>query len=210
VTGSTGVPVDLTRDEAQRAAQRELADPRYHADDPTLADRAAEWALKQLSELVEQAGSVSPGGYPGLVMLGCLAVLVVVAIRLTVGRFARSSPSRGTVFEPAPRSATQYRQAADDHAARGAWAPAVRERLRAIVRDLEQRDLLDIRPGRTADEAAAEAGQLLPDCATGLREAAQIFDDVCYGERPATSDMDARLRAIDDATRQAHPTVAIR
>ena len=34
--------------------------------------------------------------------------------------------------------------------------------MRAIVRSLEERALLDLRPGRTADEAAAEAGRSLP------------------------------------------------
>lgn len=210
MTGATDVPVDLTREEAQQAAERELADPRYHADDPSLLDRAVTWVLEQLSELLERAGSVSPGGYPGLAVLGCLAVLAVVAIRLTVGRFERVTPSQDAVFEQVPRSASQYREAADYYAARAAWASAVRERLRAIVRDLEQRDLLDVRPGRTADEAAAEAAQVLPDCAAGLREAARIFDDVWYGGRPATSGMDARLRVIDDAARRARPTVAAR
>jgi Domain of unknown function (DUF4129) len=210
VTAAIDVPVDLTREEAQRAAERELADPRYHADDPSVLDRVTQWVLDQLSELLAQAGSVSPGGYPGLAVLGLLAVLVVVAIRLTVGRVERVTSGRDTVFEQLPRSAAQYRQAADDYAARAAWAPAVRERLRAIVRDLEQRDLLEVRPGRTADEAAAEAGRVLPDCAAGLHEAARIFDDVWYGGRPATSDMDARLRVIDDAARRARPTVAVR
>lgn len=210
MTSATDVPVDLTRDEAQQAAERELADPRYHADDPTLADRATEWVLEELSELLQQAGSVSPGGYPGLALLGCLAVLAVIAIRLAVGRVERITTDRSTVFEQVPRSAAQYRQAADDYAARADWGSAVRERLRAIVRDLEERHLLDVRPGRTAAEAAAEAGQMLPDCATGLREAARIFDDVWYGDHPATSAMDARLRAIDDAARQARPAVTTR
>lgn len=208
--GMTDVPVNLTQDEAQQAAERELADPRYHADDPTLADRAVEWVLGRLAELLAQAGGAAPGGYLGLALLGCLAVLAVIAIRLAVGRFERRGAARDTVFEQVPRSAAQYRQAADGYAARGAWAPAVRERLRAIVRDLEQRDLLDVRPGRTADEAAAEAGRVLPDCAAGLREAARIFDDVWYGGREATSGMDARLRVIDDAARSARPTVLTR
>lgn len=202
------VPVDLTREEAQRAAERELADPLYHGDDPSLLDRGVQWVLDQLFGLLTRAEHLSPGGYQGLFVLGVLAVLTVIGIRLATGRISRTVDADATLFTAAPLSAAQYRQAADDYAADGAWAHAVRERLRAILRDLEQRDLLDPRPGRTADEAAAEAGQALPDCASGLREAAQIFDDVWYGGRPATQAMDARLRAIDEATRQARPMVA--
>ena len=58
--------------------------------------------------------------------------------------------------------------------------------MRAIVRSLEERALLDPRPGRTADEAAAEAGRALPAHADRLRAAARDFDDVTYGGRTAT------------------------
>ncbi|MGH4013130.1 MAG: DUF4129 domain-containing protein [Pseudonocardiaceae bacterium] len=209
VSAGTDVPVDLTREEAQRAAMQELADPRYHVDDPSLLSRGVQWVLEHLAELLARAGNVSPGGYQGLVALGCLAVLAVIAIRLAVGRVGRVTSSAATPFEQRPRSAAQYRQAAEDYAARAAWAPAVRERLRAIVRDLEQRDLLEARPGRTADEAAVQAGAALPDCAAGLREAARIFDEVWYGARPATAQMYARLRDVDDATRQARPAAPV-
>ena len=57
--------------------------------------------------------------------------------------------------------------------------------MRAIVRSLEERTLLDPRPGRTADEAAAEAGRPLPRHADRLRAAARTFDDVTYGGRTA-------------------------
>jgi hypothetical protein len=204
------VPVDLTREQAQRAAERELADPRYHADDPSLLDRALHWVLDQIADLLTRAGAAAPGGYQGLLLLGCLAVLAVVGIRLVTGRVRRLASAATPLFGPAPRSAAQYRQAADEYAARGAWAAAVRERLRAILRELEQRELLDARAGRTADEAAAEAGQALPDCAAELRAAARIFDDVWYGGRPATSELDARLRAVDEVVRHARPTVPVR
>jgi hypothetical protein len=82
----------------------------------------------------------------------------------------------------------------------------VRERLRAIVRSLEERAVLEPRPGRTADEAASEAGAALPDCAAGLRSAALLFDDVWYGGRPAGPEGDAALRELDDRVRSARPT----
>lgn len=209
--GSTSaeVPVDVTREEAQRAAARELADPRYHADDPSLLTRGVRWLLDQLGGLLAQAESVSPGGYLGLLVVGVLGVLAVIVIRLAVGRLERVTGRPDPLFEQPPLSAAQYRQVAEDHATRAAWAPAVRARLRAIVRELEQRDLLDVQPGRTADEAAAQAGAALPDCAQDLRDAARIFDEIWYGGRPATAELYARLRDADDAVRRARPAAPV-
>lgn len=200
------VPIDISRDEAREAARRELTDPVYHRDDPSLLQQGLGWLLERLGDLLRTAAAISPGGYAGLFVLGVLAVLAVVAIRVALGPVARTRRSRPPVHPGAPRRAAEHRRAADDHAARGEWAEAIRERLRAIVRDLEERDLLEVRPGRTADEAAAEAGESLPDCAAGLREAARIFDDVWYGSRPATAAMHERLHAVDDETSAAPAT----
>lgn len=208
--GSADVPVDITRDEAQRLAQRELADPRYHADDPSLVERALRWLLDGLADLLDRAGGAAPGGVVGLVALAVLTVVAVVAIRFTVGRVGRVATLDGSPFDEVPRTAAQYRQAADDYAARGQWALAVRERLRAVVRDLEERDVLESRAGRTAGEVAEEAGGLLPGCAAELREAARIFDEIWYGGRQASAGTDARMRELDAAVHRARPIAAAR
>ncbi|CAO0832539.1 hypothetical protein SMICM17S_08661 [Streptomyces microflavus] len=105
------------------------------------------------------------------------------------------------------RSAAQHRAAADAHAAALRWTEAVQERMRAIVRSLEERALLDPRPGRTADEAAAEAGRALPDHATRLRSAARDFDDVTYGGRTAGQPTYLALRALDTELDEAKPVL---
>jgi hypothetical protein len=128
---------------------------------------------------------------------------MVLAVRRKV-RTARR-PGERSLFVGQVRAAADHRAAADAAAARGAWADAVRERLRAIVRGLEERGLLDARPGRTADEAAMEAGLALPSCAEDLRRAARLFDDVWYGGRTATDEHDRQLREVDAAVRAARP-----
>ncbi|MGH3565131.1 MAG: DUF4129 domain-containing protein [Pseudonocardia sp.] len=198
-------PVDIGRDEAQRAAERELSDPVYAVDDPSLVDRGVRWLLEQISDLLDRVADTSPGGYGGLAVLSLLVVLAVVAVRLRVGRIGRTAAGERALFDTGPRSADNHRATADAHAARGEWADAVRERLRAVVRSLEERELLDTRAGRTADEAADEAGRALPGCAEQLRTAARTFDDVWYGARPATAAMDAQVRSADDAVRRARP-----
>jgi hypothetical protein len=193
------------RDEAREAAARELSDPAYAADDPAWPERAARWLFTRLGELIEAVADGAPGGYAGLLVLAALVVLAVVVIRLRSGRFGRSAAARPVLPGSADRSADDHRRAADAHAARGEWAAAVRERLRGIFRGLEERALLDPGAGRTAGEAAAQAGRALPDHADDLRVAARLFDEVCYGGRPAGPDADARLRELDDAVRRTRP-----
>jgi hypothetical protein len=207
VLGST-IPIDIGRDEAREAAERELARPEYAAEQPSLLARALFWLLHRLHDLLSRAAELTPSGYGGLVALVALLVLGAVAVRLVVGRIATASGRPAELFDAAPESAAEHRRAADAHAERGRWALAVRERLRAVVRELAERELLDERAGRTAAEVAAEAGRVLPDCAAQLRAAAQLFDDVWYGGEPATAEMDALLRALDEAVRRARPVLA--
>jgi hypothetical protein len=85
---------------------------------------------------------------------------------------------------------------ADRLAAQGRYAEAIRERLRAMVRLLVERGVIEDRPGWTVTELSAAAGLALPAVAPPLREAATVFSDVWYAQRPATADLDARMRAL--------------
>lgn len=203
-----GVPVEPGRAEAGRLAREELAKEIYQAHRPGLVRRLVGWLADKAGQLLDGAAGVSPGGLAGLVVVALLVVATVVAVRLRVGPLGRRSAVDPTLFTGRRRSAADHRAAADGHAARGEWADAVRERLRAVVRSLEERALLDDRPGRTADEAAAEAGLLLPGCADDLRHGARTFDDVWYGGRRAGPEHDAALRTLDDRVRGTRPQPA--
>src|SRR5688572_8590852 len=85
----TDVPVDLSREAAQEAAARELARPEYHQDDPGLAEQAMTWLLERLTELLDAAAGVSPGGPAGLILLVLLVTIAVVALRARVGPLRR-------------------------------------------------------------------------------------------------------------------------
>jgi hypothetical protein len=74
-----------------------------------------------------------------------------------------------------------------------------------VVRSLGERPLLEPRPGRTADEAAREAGARLPDLAAGLVAGARLFDAVRYGGHACGSTDHERLRTLDDAVRRGRP-----
>ncbi len=204
------VPVGLGRDEAARLAREELAKQVYRDAGPGLVERLVRWLLERAGRLLDGAAGVSPGGYAGLVVVLLLVAVAIVAVRLKVGPLGRRAARDEALFVGRSRTAAQHRAAADAHAAAGAWAEAVRERLRAVVRSLEERAVLDERPGRTADEAAAEAGRALPSCAAGLRSAAVLFDEVWYGGRPAGPESYAALRDLDARVQAARPDLVVR
>lgn len=201
------LPPPPGRDEARQAALRELTDPIYAADDPSWVDLAWRWLLDRLAELLEEAARISPGGYFGLLVLAALVVAAVIVIRLRLGRIRRTSTARSELFGARELTADEHRRAADGHATRGEWADAVRERLRGLVRGLEERDLIEPGAGRTAGEVAAEAGRALPAHAADLAAAARTFDEVSYGGRPAGPETDARLRELDETVRRARPAL---
>ncbi len=199
------VPVQIEREPAREAARDELAKRRYAEARPGFTERILEWLFDRLSDLLDRAAGISPGGYAGLAVTLLVIVAGVVAIRLKVGPLGRSAGRDEALFLGRPRSAAEHRTAAESRANAGEWAEAVRERLRAVVRALEERALLEPRPGRTAHEAAAEAGLALPTCAAGLRGAADAFDDIWYGGRPATAAAYDDVRRVDEQVQVAKP-----
>lgn len=196
---ASDVPVDLGRDEAREAAARELSDPAYVSGEPNLLQRVVDWVLDRLGELFAGAGGVS--GITAVTVLVAVLTILVTVVRLRTGRTTRSLRERGAVFGTAVLTAAEHRAAADRAAAAGDLAEAVRERFRAIVRELEQRGVLDARAGRTVDEVAHEAGTALPPLAGDLRGAALQFDDVWYGGRTATEEGYRQLVSVDDKVR---------
>ncbi|WP_426562289.1 DUF4129 domain-containing protein [Angustibacter sp. McL0619] len=198
--GWSTAPLEPGRILAREWARQELSDPVYARARPGLLHRAVQWVLTKLGE-IDFRPSALTNPYAALALLALLVVVVAVVVRLRTGRLR--GPSRGPrqdgLFDDAVLSAGQHRLLAEHAAAQGRWADAVRERFRAVVRSLDERALLDDRPGRTADEAAREAGRVLPDLADRLTLAATVFDDVSYGDRPATAEDDERLRALDTA-----------
>ena len=203
-----GPPVTVPRDPAREAARRELAKRMYHENDPGLFERALKALWNWLDGLFGTATPMALGGSVGLWVVVLFVVAVLAALWWRLGTPSRRKPrSAAVLFDDGPRSAAEHRAASEAHAAQGHWSQAVQERMRAVVRSLEERTVLDVRPGRTADEAADEAGRALPAHLDRLRAAAREFDDVTYGGRGATEQSYRRLAELDrdlERTRPAH------
>ncbi|WIX87924.1 DUF4129 domain-containing protein [Amycolatopsis sp. DG1A-15b] len=199
------VPVDIDRDAARRAAEEELSDPKYRDARPSFLQQIGQWLGEQLEKLLNSLSSDVPGGIFGVVLIVALLVVLVVVIRVRTGKIAGSARAGRVVFGGQRKSAADYRRSAAEAAAAGRFDDAVRDRFRAVVRALEERALLDTRSGRTADEAAAEAGLLLPNVADQLRQGARLFDDVHYGGREGTEAAYRTLTELDERCRRERP-----
>ncbi|CQR63724.1 DUF4129 domain-containing protein [Streptomyces leeuwenhoekii] len=201
-------PLTIGRDPAREAAERELSKRMYHENDPSWFQRALSAFWDWVEDLFGTASGATPGGALGLIVVVLAVAAVLGALWWRLGTPRRRPATSATVFDDRPRGAAEHRAAAEAHAALGHWNQAVQERMRALVRALEERALLDVRPGRTADEAAGEAGRALPAHADRLRAAARDFDDVTYGGRAATERSYRHLADLDRALERTTPRLA--
>ena len=204
----TEVPVDPDAETARRWAEQELADPIYHRGE-SLLQVVLRWIQERFAE-AQNALSTMDGRSAALV-LGSVVIVGVVVTLLVVGPVRRSRRSQRysvEVFVDDNRTAAELRRSADALAAAGRWSEAVLDRFRAILRSLEERAVVDERPGRTAHEAAVQAAAVLPPRASDLHRASRLFDDVCYGDVETGRDDDAWLRQVDDAVRNTRPVAA--
>jgi hypothetical protein len=191
--------IDIDRDAAHEAARHELVKPIYPK--PSLTDRIFDWIDGLIYKIVVEGASVPGGWFTLSVLLILLVVAVVVAIRIARRTMRTNRGDSYALFGDQVRSAAEHRATAEQFAASGNWAAAIRHRLRAVARQLEENAVLDPVPGRTATELARDAGRAVPDLSAELLRAADAFNDVTYGEMPGTelnyrmvADLDDHLR----------------
>jgi Domain of unknown function (DUF4129) len=197
--------IDVDRDTAHQAAQRELDKPIYPKG--SLTQRLYEWIHDLLFRFIEKGSSVPGGWFTVSVLFVLLIVAIVVAIRVARLTIRTRRGGDYQLFDTGQLSADQHRAIAERFAVEGNWAAAIRHRLRAVARGLEEARILDPVPGRTANELATDAGARLPHLASELSQAATAFNDVTYGERPGTpaayqliADLDEHLRSWSTAS----------
>jgi hypothetical protein len=191
--------IDIDRDAAHEAAQHELGKPIYPK--ASLTERLIDWIDELLYKLTNASSSVPGGWFTLSVLLILLAIAIVVGIRIA-RRTMRTNRGDGyALFSEHELSAAEHRVTAEHYAAAGNWSAAIRHRLRAVARQLEESAVLDPVPGRTATELARDAGRAIPNLAAELARAAEAFNDVTYGERPGTESAYRMIAGLDDHLR---------
>ncbi|WP_253257127.1 DUF4129 domain-containing protein [Arthrobacter sp. Hiyo1] len=121
----------------------------------------------------------------------------------------RAEEASAKVFDGEPTvDADTFRARASAAASREDWQTAVVEQFRAVVRSAEDRAVIDVQAGRTADEAAAQLGRAFGDASSRLEEAARIFDGVKYGKATATASDHAAVLSLDTGLSAMKPDFA--
>ena len=187
--------INIDSDAAHDAAQRELGKPIYPR--PSLTEQLMSWLDEVLYKVVTN-GSWLPGGWITLaLLLTVLAAAVFVAIRIARRTMRTDRGSAQSLFGGHDLSAAQHRAEAERSAAQGDWALAIRHRLRAVARGLEETGILDPVPGRTATELARDGTAARPDVEAEFRHAADTFNGVSYGAQHGTETGYRQIAELD-------------
>jgi len=191
--------IDIDRDAAHQAAQNELDKPTYSRG--SAAQQLDEWLSDKLYRLLEATSKIPGGWFTATVLFVVLAIAIAAAIYVARRTMRTRRGGDYQLFETTPLTAAQHRATAEAFAAEGNWAAAIRHRLRAVARQLEEAGVLSPNLGRTANELASDAGSALPQLAGELSTAATAFNDVTYGERPGTRAAYQMIADLDDHLR---------
>ena len=196
--------IDIDRDTAHQAAQHELDKPIYPKGSVT--QRIHEWVHELLYRLLQHGSSIPGGWFTVSVLITLLVVAIAVAIRIAQRTIRTRQVGDYQVFDTGQLTAAEHRAIAERCAAEGDWTAAIRHRLRAVARGLEESGMLDPSPGRTANELADAAAERIPRLGAELSQSATAFNDVTYGERPGTPTSYQLIADLDDHLRFHSPT----
>lgn len=193
-------------EESRRRILEELAKPAYDH-----SEGFVQWLLGRidawLTALVDGIDGSSP--LQGiLLVIAVLAVLVVlVAVLRRTGWLRRSASVAVSADLAAEQQLTgqELRRAASASLDASRHDEAAVLALRAVVRDLEERTLLEVTDGMTAREAAVGAAASFPDLRRQLEQGALAFDTAAYSHRSIRPKQAADLLRLAEYIAQARP-----
>jgi Domain of unknown function (DUF4129) len=189
----------VDRDAAHDAALRELSKPIYPKQ--SLSERLGNWINEFIYRVISKGSEVPGGWFTIAVLLTLLAVAIIVAIRIARRAIKTNRKGDSQLFGAVELSAAEHRATSERFAAEANWTLAIRHRLRAVARQLEEGGVLNAVPGRTANELARDAAKFLPELTSELAAAAASFNDVTYGERPGTESAYRDIAELDERIR---------
>lgn len=179
-------PTPLDPDEARSRVLDELSKSEYD-DSPSFVDWLLgileSWLMKVLDGI--DGSSTAQAGIAVLLGLALLAAVVLVLRRTGMIRRGHALAVPAALDAEPVLTGEQLRVAAREAIDGGRFDDGTVLALRALVRDLEERTLLDVTAGMTAHEAAARAGHPYPELRGRLQRGADAFDTAAYSHRPA-------------------------
>jgi hypothetical protein len=189
-------PLDPSPDDARSSLRRELARPEYHEVD--WRQRIEDWITRRFDDSVGAAQDVPPlGTFAGILVL----LLLALGIGLLVSRArrtARAKAERAPALTDEQLTAADLRRRAEAALAEERYGDALVDAFRALaVRQIE-RDRIEDLPHATAHELARALGTEFPAQRHLLERSADLFDEVLYGDHPASREQALDVLALDD------------
>lgn len=198
LTGSLRLdpPLDPSGDEARRLLRSELADPTYFQDD--LLQRVLDWIGRQIDGSVEGARGTPPlTWFAVTVIVVALVGTLVFLLSRARGTARREDRDQGAVLTDEVVTAADLRARAELALTEGRHADAVVDGFRSLARRQVERGRLEDSPGVTAHEVATVLAHEFPSLRGRTGAAADLFDAVMYGERPASRDQAVAVLELD-------------
>lgn len=194
--GRLDPPLDPSGDEARGQLRRELARPEYY--DANVLERISNGLDRLINKSV---GAASSAPLVTVVVAMVVTLLLATAVILILSQARRTARA-----ESAPAALTDEVITADELRARAEAAlrggdpvAALIDAFRATaVRQIERGRIDDV-PQATAHELAGALAATFPEHGPAVRRGADLFDQVLYGDRPATVEQARDLLALDDA-----------
>lgn len=197
--------IDPDPEQARRLLRDELAKADY-AQGSSLLDRLFRWLVEHFQTLDQSARSGSASVSP--LVTGLLAVAVVAVLAFVLPRIRRERTRRAnadSILDDPSTSATAYRDRAGGALRESRFDDALLDWFRAMARETTDRTLLSDAPGQTAHEMALALTEAFPAYAERLTGAADRFDAVRYGRRPASREQTLAMRELDRDVSRSRP-----
>jgi hypothetical protein len=189
-------PLDPSADEARSRLRRELLHPEYHQQN--LLQDIVNWLERKVGGGLDRASQTPPlSTFMAMVVL----VLVVAALAWLVSRARRTAHEKDekqAVLTEELVTADELRARAEGALEAGRFEEAVVEGFRAVATRQVERGRLANAPGATAHEVADALAREYGAMAENVHRSARLFDEVLYGDRPATREQAESVLALDD------------
>ena len=189
-------PLDPSGSEARSKLRNELLHPEYHQQN--VLREVLTWVEREVNKGLERASQASPLSTLATMVIFVALVALLAWLASQARRTARTRDQERAVLTEEVVTAAELRARAEAALEAGRFEEAVVEGFRALaVRQVERGRLTDT-PGATAHEVSSILAAEYPALGDRVQASALVFDEVLYGDRPATREQATSLLALDD------------
>jgi len=189
-------PLDPSGDQARSELRRELLQPEYHQQN--VLQQVVDWVERKVSGTLDAASGAPPLSTLAAMVVFVALVAALVWLASRARRTARTRDLDRAVLTEEVVTAAELRARAEAALAAARHEEAVVEGFRALTVRQVERGRLENAPGATAHEVAARLAADHPAHADRVAGTARLFEEVLYGDRPATREQATGVLALDD------------